>query len=279
MTSPPAEVGGNVDFCVDNLTVVYDDGDRQTTAVDRLSFCVVKGEFLCLLGTSGCGKSTILRVLAGFVRPTRGAANFQGLSINSPGPERGFVFQQHSLFPWKTVRANVEFGLRMRGVEGPRRKEVSAEFIRLVGLNGFERAYPGDLSGGMQQRVGLARTLANDPAAIMMDEPFGSLDAQTRGVMQELLLRVWAASRKTVVFVTHDVDEAILLADRILVLTARPACVKAEVSVGLPRPRDQSTTTSVDFLTIKRQVLGLIREETMKSIASTPHTAAPTDCA
>lgn len=270
MTALPAEPGENIDFRVDDLTVVYHDGNSQTTAVDGLGFHVAKGEFLCLLGTSGCGKSTILRVLAGFKRPTAGAVTFQGHPVDGPCPERGFVFQQHSLFWWKTVRANVEFGLRMRGVAASLRRETAAEFIKLVGLGGFERTYPGELSGGMQQRVGLARALANDPVAIMMDEPFGSLDAQTRGVMQELLLQVWAATKKTVVFVTHDVDEAILLADRILVLTARPAQIKAEVPVTLPRPRDQSSTISEEFLAIKRHVLSLIREETIKSITSVP---------
>lgn len=254
-----------------DLTMVYDEAKRRIVAIKDLSFRVSRGEFVCFLGTSGCGKSTILKVLAGFIKPTTGTVLFQGKSVDGPGPDRGFVFQQHSLFSWKTVKGNIEFGLKMRRIEVGQRKETTEEYIRVVGLTGFEKSYPDQLSGGMQQRVGLARALANNPSVIMMDEPFGSLDAQTRGIMQELLLGIWAKSRKTIVFVTHDVDEAIVLADRILVLTARPARIKAELRVPLPRPRDQNIVTTAEFISIKRQVMELIREETMRSLIGVPN--------
>lgn len=259
-----------VDITANNLTVVYRQADQEITAIKELSFGVAAGEFVCFLGTSGCGKSTILKVLAGFISPTSGEVLFQGHPIDGPGPDRGFVFQQHSLFSWKTVKGNIEFGPKMNGMARAARDRIVADYIRLVGLAGFERSYPHQLSGGMKQRVGLARALANDPAAIMMDEPFGSLDAQTRGVMQELLLNVWAASKKTIVFVTHDIDEAIVLADRILVLTARPGQIKAEIDVRLDRPRDHRIVTAPEFISLKRDVMDLIREETLRALSEQP---------
>ncbi|MDP2984655.1 MAG: ABC transporter ATP-binding protein [Candidatus Latescibacter sp.] len=254
----------NAEIVATDLSVVYNGTEHHTVAIKELNFHVSHREFVCFLGTSGCGKSTILKVLAGFIKPTSGTVHFQGKPIDGPNLDRGFVFQQHSLFSWKTVRGNIEFGLRMRGMEAGQRKEITEEYIRLVGLTGFEKSYPEQLSGGMQQRVGLARALASNPSVIMMDEPFGSLDAQTRGIMQELLLGIWTESRKTIVFVTHDVDEAIVLADRIIVLTARPGHVKTELVVPLLRPRDQKIVVTPEFISIKRQVMESIREETMK---------------
>ena len=262
-------VTGSVEsITVRDLTVVYSKGAGATVAVQDLNLEILPGEFVCLLGTTGCGKSTILNVMAGFVRATRGNVSVGNRPVVSPNPERGVVFQQHGLFPWKTVRGNVEFGLRMRGVAREQRRAVAGKYIRSVGLTGSERAYPSTLSGGMQQRVGLARALANDPSVILMDEPFGSLDAQTRLMMQELMLRIWDEDEKTVVFVTHDVDEAIFLADRIVVLTARPARVKEELTVTLPRPRSYDIVTSDKYIELKRRLLELIREETLKSMSS-----------
>jgi ABC-type nitrate/sulfonate/bicarbonate transport system ATPase subunit len=183
------------------------------------------------------------------------------------------VFQQHALFPWATVLGNIEFGPRCRGFGKKKSRAVAEELIDLVGLHNFSSAYPGELSGGMQQRVGLARALANDPALLLMDEPFGSLDAQTRTTMQELLLRIWSGTGKTVMFVTHDVDEAIFLADRIVVLTARPGQVKAEVSVSLPRPREYEVVTSRPYTEIKRKLLDVIREETEKAMSDNMRSA------
>lgn len=250
---------------IHGLTVTFGDGPDQVVALEDLSFSVQAGEFLCLLGTSGCGKSTILNTLAGFVEDASGQVRLNGVPLDRPGPDRAMVFQRHALFPWKTVRQNVEFGLKVAGLGKNERRERAQRYIELVGLRGTERRYPGELSGGMEQRVGLARTLAVDPTVLLMDEPFGSLDAQTRMVMQELLLSIWEESGKTVVFVTHDVDEAVLLADRILVLTAGPARVKEEIVVELERPRKYNLVTSPRFVAIKERALSLIREESMKA--------------
>lgn len=261
----PTQLGSHVQL--EHVTVSFS-AREDITAVKDLVLEVQPGEFLCILGTTGCGKSTILNVVAGFVRPTMGRAIVNGVEITRPGPNRGMVFQQHALFPWQTVLGNVAFGPRCRGLGHERSTEIARELINLVGLRNFAAAYPGELSGGMQQRVGLARTLANDPALLLMDEPFGSLDAQTRTAMQELLLRIWSGTGKTVMFVTHDVDEAIFLADRIVVLTARPGQVKAEVAVALPRPREYELVTSRPYIEIKRQLLEVIREETLKAMSA-----------
>lgn len=250
-----------------DLNVTFGGNNEGVVAVKDVSFDVVPGEFFCLLGTSGCGKTTILNVLAGFVSPTSGCARIDGSPIETPGPDRGMVFQRHALFPWKTVMGNVAFGLKMKGLSRRERCNVAQRYIDLVGLTGFEKRYPAELSGGMEQRVGLARALALEPRVLLMDEPFGSLDAQTRMMMQELLLGIWEKSDCTVVFVTHDVDEAVLLADRIIVLTARPGCVKATIPVSLPRPRAYDMVTSMEYLEIKRQILALIREEAFRAVA------------
>lgn len=252
--------GGRVE--VRNLAVRFKVGDQAISALEGLSFAVDNGEFVCLLGTSGCGKSTVLNVIAGFIPPDEGEVLLNGEPIKTPGPDRGMVFQQHALFPWKTVRQNVEFGLKISGVSGDDRARRARHLIEVIGLAGFEDRYPAELSGGMEQRVGLARVLALDPQVLLMDEPFGSLDAQARMMMQELLLEVWDQSHRTVIFVTHDVEEAVLLADRILVLTARPARVKAEIPLSLTRPRTYNLVTTPEFVALKEKALSLIREET-----------------
>jgi len=254
-----------------DLTVSY----RNRLAIDRISFHVAPGEFVCFLGTTGCGKSTILNAIAGFIKPTNGAIYIDNHPIDGPGPDRGFVFQQHALFSWKTVQGNVEFGLKMQGMSRNERRIVANDYIKRVGLDGFQKNYPSQLSGGMQQRVGLARVLASNPAVMLMDEPFGSLDAQTRSMMQELLLDIWEEFGKTIIFVTHDVEEAIFLADRILVLTARPGVVKEEIRISLPRPRSYETLISSEYLQIKKRVLELIRIETLKTVESSVHRRLP----
>lgn len=251
---------------IQNLEVSFGIDGHQLKAVSDLSFAVSAGEFLCLLGTSGCGKTTILNAVAGFIPPSKGQILLNGKPIQQPGPDRGMVFQHHELFPWMTVRKNVEFGLKMKGLADIERKAVASEYISMVGLKGFEDRYPWELSGGMAQRVGLARMLAIDPLVLLMDEPFGSLDAQTRIMMQELLLKIWDQTQKTIIFVTHDVEEAVLLSNRILVLTARPASVKEEIQVDLERPRKYEIVTSSQFVEIKQHALALIREETRKTI-------------
>jgi NitT/TauT family transport system ATP-binding protein len=249
---------------IDGLTVIYR-GREEIMAVRELTVEVVPGEFLCVLGTTGCGKSTILNVIGGFIKPTHGRVAIDGDKVESPGPKCGVVFQEFALFPWLTVLGNVRFGPRSMGVGRSKAKTISLSHLEMVGLHEFCSLYPKELSGGMQQRVALARALANDPPLLLMDEPFGALDAQTRAEMQELLLRIWSGLGKTVIFVTHDIDEAIFLGDRIIVLTARPGQVKAEIPVRLPRPRSYDIVTSQTYVEIKRKVLELIREEASAS--------------
>ena len=246
---------------ITDLGIAFGSDDRRVEAVRRFTLMTTPGEFVALLGPSGCGKTTVLNAIAGFVPPTVGRVVVDGEQVTEPGADRGMVFQQHSLFPWKTVLGNVEFGLKMRGI-GPRERASQARaYLNLVGLTGFERAYPGELSGGMQQRVGIARVLVNRPRVMLMDEPFGALDAQTRLAMQELLLGVWREVKTTVLFVTHDIDEAIFLADRVVVMTARPGQVRDLVPVKLTRPRPAEVIATPEFMALKARVLAQVREE------------------
>ncbi|HEY6103142.1 MAG TPA: ABC transporter ATP-binding protein [bacterium] len=233
-------------------------------AVEQLSLDVRDKEFVSIVGPTGCGKSTLLRIVAGLIRPMRGDVAVDGRAVEGPSAERGMVFQSYTLFPWLTVQGNVEFGLQVRGMPAGERGKVAHRYIDLVGLQGFERAYPKELSGGMQQRVAIARALANDPAILLMDEPFGALDAQTRAVMQELLLQIWEHTHKTVLFVTHDIDEAALLSDRVYVMTARPGRIKAEVAITLPRPREVGVIDTPAFIGFRQRIHALIREETLR---------------
>ena len=246
-------------------------GHGKATAVEavrRFSLAIQPGQFVALLGPSGCGKSTVLNAIAGFVRPSEGRVLVDGEPVKRPGADRGMVFQQHSLFPWKTVIANVEFGLKMRGISLASRNAAARTFLHLVGLGGFEKAYPHQLSGGMQQRVGIARVLVNQPRVMLMDEPFAALDAQTRMTMQELLLRVWQEVRTTVVFVTHDIDEALFLSDRVAVMTARPGRLRDLIDVALPRPRDPEITATPEFMRLKAHVLAQVREESRLALGT-----------
>ncbi len=233
----------------------------DVVAVEDLSLNVEEGELLCLLGASGCGKTTILNMFAGFVPPTAGEISLRGRPITGIEPRCGVVFQSYALFPWKTVRGNVEFGLKMRGVKLAERRRRATGFIEMVRLTGFEEHYPVELSGGMQQRVTLARILAADPEVLLMDEPFAALDAMTRQVMQEELLRIHAESRKTIVFITHSIDEALILADRIVVLSARPGRVKAVLPNRLPTPRSVAVQLSPDYAALKARVWGEVEAE------------------
>ena len=242
---------------------------EPVVAIRDLSLEVAEGEFLCLLGASGCGKTTMLNMFAGFTQPTQGRVTLRSVPITRIEPRCGVVFQSYALFPWKTVQGNVEFGLRMQRVPAPERRTRAARFIELVHLQGFERHYPVELSGGMQQRVSLARVLAADPDVLLMDEPFAALDAMTRQVMQQELLRIQEASRKTVVFITHSIDEALILADRIVVMSARPGRVKAILPNTLPRPRHVSVQLSSDYAALKATVWGLVEQEVMGHIDAT----------
>ena len=256
---------GRGHISVRNLHIEFDHQGGKRAAVQDAQLDIRPGEFVCLLGPSGCGKSTLLNAMAGFVSPTRGELTIDGKGVDAPSPDRGMVFQQHSLFPWKTVRDNVSFGPLMAGASRNEACSVARTFLSLVGLAAFEDAYPGTLSGGMQQRVGIARALANYPSVLLMDEPFGALDAQTRIMMQENLLEIWREFRNTVVFVTHDIDEAVFLSDRIVVMSASPGRIIADIKVTLPRPREQSLLTSAAFMDYKRQCLDLIRQETLRA--------------
>ncbi len=240
---------------------------RASHALSQVDLRIGDKEFLCVLGPSGCGKSTLLNVIAGFLRPTAGEVLMDGVPIAVPGPDRGVVFQEPTLFPWLSALENVTFGPRMRHVPSVRYEPAAHEVLRLVGLEGFESHLPRALSGGMRQRVALARVLVADPQVLLMDEPFGALDAQTRAIMQELLQRIWERDHKTVLFITHDVEEAIFLADRIVVMTARPGRIKREIKVELPRPRTLDLMTTLEFVGLKRELLGLIREEAARAVA------------
>jgi NitT/TauT family transport system ATP-binding protein len=239
-----------------------------TDILQNITLDVLPGEFLAILGPSGCGKSTLLGAIAGFTRLTRGEIFVDLEPVQKPDADRGIVFQDHNLFPWKTVIANVEFGLKMRGVSKVERREIAKEILSRVGLSEFWRHYPSQLSGGMQQRVNLARVLVNRPEVLLMDEPFGALDAQTRLQMQEMLLGLWAEYGMTVVFVTHDVDEAILLSDRVLIMSKRPGRITAEIPVSLGRPRTLELSTSAEFLRVKRACLEHVRPEHRRSAAA-----------
>ncbi|MGH7155676.1 MAG: ABC transporter ATP-binding protein [Acetobacteraceae bacterium] len=234
---------------------------HEVLAVQDFSLDVEEGELLCLLGASGCGKSTMLNIFAGFEPATSGRVLLRGKPITGIEPRCGFVFQSYELFPWKTVLANVEFGLRMQGIGRGERLRRAEQFIALVKLTGFERHYPAELSGGMQQRVTLARILAADPEVLLMDEPFAALDAMTRHVMQEELLRIHQASGKTIVFITHSIDEALILSDRIVVMSARPGRVKAILRNDLPAPRRVAVQLSAEFAALKAKVWSEVETE------------------
>ncbi len=238
----------------------------ETTALEKTSFTVEDGEFVTILGPSGCGKSTILRIVAGLEESNSGQVLLDGQEINGPGPDRGMVFQSYTLYPWLTVKENITFGLKLKGVSQKERDDLARHYLQLIGLEGFEKHYPIQLSGGMKQRVAIARALANDPKILLMDEPFGALDAQTRTIMQEVLLKAWEESKKTILFITHDVDESIFLADSVYVMTARPGRLKKKIPITLDRPREFSMKSSVEFGNYKEELLSLIREESLKSI-------------
>ena len=228
---------------------------QDTTALHDVSLSVREGEFVCLLGPSGCGKSTLLNLVAGFDRPDSGTLSVHGREIRGPGPDRIVVFQESALFPWMNVRANVEFGLRLAGMGRAERRERAREFLALVGLERFENAYVHELSGGMKQRVQLARSLAIDPAMLLMDEPFAALDAQTRDVLQEELQDIWQRTGKTILFVTHNVREAVLLADRVVVMGTDPGHIKREIEVTLAHPRSPDSHAIVDLAADIREEL------------------------
>ncbi|MDQ3381332.1 MAG: ABC transporter ATP-binding protein [Actinomycetota bacterium] len=249
------------------LHKVFEEKGRSVVALDGVSIDVAENQFATLVGTSGCGKSTLLSIVAGLETPTSGEVVVDGHSVTGPGRDRGMVFQTYTLFPWLSVQKNVEFALRAEPLSKTERRGVAREHLALVGLEGFTDAYPSQLSGGMRQRVAIARALSYKPKVLLMDEPFGALDAQTRQLMQELLTRVWEEHRLTVLFVTHDIDEAVFLSDRVLLMTARPGRIKQDVPIELPRPRTFDLLSTTEFLDYKSGLLASVREESLKSAA------------
>jgi NitT/TauT family transport system ATP-binding protein len=245
-----------------NISLSFRAKDRQpVTALKNFGLEVGRGEFVSIVGPSGCGKSTFLNIVLGLVRPEAGEIQLNGKTITGPGQERAMVFQEFGLLPWRTVQANVELGLELKGVSVGDRSNRAMELIKLVGLDGFERHYPHELSGGMKQRVGLARALATDPEVLLMDEPFAALDAQTRDLMQTELLQIWERTRKTVLFVTHSIEEAAYLSDRVVMMTARPGTNKSVVQIKLPRPRDYEMRLTPEFNEIKSKIWDTLKEE------------------
>src|SRR5712671_1528578 len=259
--APAAQGSGHIEIW--DVSVVFQRDGITNHALQNTCVDVAPGSFVCLLGPSGCGKSTLLNSVAGYVRPSTGFVRVDGVEVVRPGPDRGMVFQQYSLFPWKTIRDNVAFGPFVSGAGRARAREIADELLEMVGLSRFAQRYPTELSGGMQQRVGIARALANKPAVLLMDEPFGALDAQTRVVMQENLLRLWSEFKITVMFVTHDVDEAIFLADRVLIMSASPGHIMEDMAVPLPRPRSPDVSTDPAFISLKRLCMNTAPTESL----------------
>ncbi len=246
---------------VSELNKVFSARQGEVTALKDVSFSVRESEFAVIVGPSGCGKSTLINIVGGLEEKTSGSVMIGGHEISGPGADRGMVFQSYSLFPWLTVQKNVEFGLKMKGVPAKERSETALSYIDLVGLSVFKDALPDQLSGGMKQRVAIARTLANDPEILLMDEPFGALDAQTRMLMQESLADITGRTGSTVLFITHDIDEAILLGDRVLVMSRRPGTIKADIDIKLDCKRNHEALTDEGFIRIKKQIMTLLWEE------------------
>ena len=240
---------------IDHVSKVFEQRNEASQALSDIYTIVGEKEFLCILGPSGCGKTTLLRIIAGLESASEGRVVIDGEPITGPTQKMAMIFQDYSLYPWRTVIENIAFGLEIQDIEREKREKVAESYLDLVGLKEFGKNYPYELSGGMRQRVAVARALAIDPSVLLMDEPFGALDAQTRNMLQIEILKIWEKTQKTVLFVTHSVDEAVFLADRIMVLTSRPGRIKEIVPIDLPRPRDR---TSPDFAKIRRYVLSLI---------------------
>ena len=252
---------GRVSVINVSRTFTKKDNNSETEALKNVSFDVEDGEFVCLLGPSGCGKTTLLRIIAGLETLTSGEITLNGIPITGPDPKRGMVFQQYSLFPWRTVMDNITFGLEMQGINKNEARIQVEKYIDLVGLEQFKNSYPFELSGGMQQRAAIARALANEPEVLLMDEPFGALDAQTRNILQDELLKIWEQKHVTFLFVTHSVDEAVFLSDRVIAMTSRPGRVKEIVDIDLPRPR---LRTGPEANCLRDYVLKLLEEERLK---------------
>jgi ABC-type nitrate/sulfonate/bicarbonate transport system ATPase subunit len=249
---------------IEAVSMTYPSRSGGVTALEDVTLAIDDGQFASIVGASGCGKSTLLNIVGGLIAPTSGEVRLDGVPIEGPGVDRGMVFQSYTLYQWKTVRRNIEFGLALRHMPKAQRRAIADDLIAQMRLQGFEDAYPKALSGGMKQRVAIARALANDPSVLLMDEPFGALDAQTRVVMQELLIDIWEKQRKTVLFVTHDIDEAIFLSDVVYAFSSRPGRLRLRLNVDLPRPRTLDVMSTIRFAELKREVLGIIHQESLR---------------
>lgn len=246
---------------IDNVRKEYDGRNGKMIALNGVNLDIMENEFICVVGPSGCGKSTLLNIIAGLLEPTSGAAYLDGQRIEGTSVERGVVFQQYALFPWRTVLKNVTFGLEMKKVPPDKAKEIAMKYIKSVGLEDFANSYPKELSGGMKQRVAIARAYAVNPKVLLLDEPFGALDAQTRTQLQTELLNTWEQERKTCFFITHDVDEAIILAQRVIIMSARPGRIKRIVDIDIPYPRTQETKSHARFLELKAEIWNEVYQE------------------
>lgn len=255
-----------MELAVQDLAKRYVINKKSMAAVKNINLKVMNNEFLVIVGPSGCGKSTLLRMIAGLEEHDSGSITLDNNEVTGPSVNRGMVFQTYSLFPWLTVEENIQFGLKNKGLPLSKRKIISSGYIEKIGLKGFERHYPRQLSGGMRQRVAIARALANDPEILLLDEPFGALDSQTRLIMQELLLQIWEETRKTIIFVTHDIEEAVYLGSRVIVMSSKPGTIKKDITINIEHPRSYKIKTQQKFIQYKEKLTDLIREETLKSI-------------
>lgn len=249
---------------VQHVTKIYALTNGTTVAaLQDITFTAAEGEFISIIGPSGCGKSTLVRLLAGLIEPSRGIILEHGKPLHGSAGDRGVVFQQYNLFPWLTVHDNIAFGLVLSGIQPREREKIISHYIEVMALQGFEHAYPKELSGGMQQRVSLARTFATNPRVLLMDEPFTALDVQAKRFMQDLLLQIWQKEPRTIIFVTHDVEEAVFLSDKVYIMSARPGTIREKISVNLPRPRNMQTEFSQEFIAMKKHVQEVITKESL----------------
>ena len=246
---------------IENVVKKYSGRNGEMVALNGVSLDIHENEFVCVVGPSGCGKSTLLNIIAGLHEPTSGQVLVDGQAVSGPGPDRGVVFQQYALFPWLTVQKNVEFGLKLQGMSQDKAEQEAKKYIKMVDLEQFAQSYPKELSGGMKQRVAIARAYAINPKVLLMDEPFGALDAQTRTQLQTELLKTWEKEQKTCFFITHDVEEAIILAQRVIIMSARPGRIKEVVEINIPYPRTQETKMSKEFLDLKNHIWSQVYQE------------------
>lgn len=259
--APKTQQNSNAKVRIENVKKVFDSRNGEVVALNGVSMDIMENEFITVVGPSGCGKSTLLNIIAGLSEPTSGEVYCDGKLVQGTGPERGVVFQQYALFPWLTVRKNIEFGLNLKGIKGKEADDIIEHYVKMVDLEDFIDHYPKELSGGMRQRVAIARAYAVNPSVLLMDEPFGALDAQTRTQLQDELLKTWETEKKTCFFITHDVDEAIILGQKVVIMSARPGRIKEIVDINIPYPRTQETKISKEFLDIKNYIWSQVYKE------------------